>query len=165
MSMSHTMAWKVKRYLADRRRVGFALQVEGEQLERFARFADAAGHRGPMTVKLAIAWASSSRHQKALTAARRIEVLQSFARYCQQFEPTTEIPARLLFGPPHRRLTPHIYTDDEIRELLGATADLYPPGGLRGACCATIFGLLAATGLRISEATGLKRSDVDLTES
>lgn len=46
---------------------------------------------------------------------------------------------------------------------MAAAADhLYPPGGLRGASCATIFGLIASTGLRISEATGLKRSDVDI---
>jgi integrase len=162
MSSSHTMAWKVESYLACRRQAGFALQIEGEQLQRFARFADAAGHRGPMTVRLAVQWASASRRQTPLTAARRIEVLQSFARYCQQFEPTTQIPSRHLFGPAHRRLTPHIYTDGELRALMRATADLCPPGGLRGACCATIFGLMAATGLRISEATGLKRSDVDL---
>lgn len=39
---------------------------------------------------------------------------------------------------------------------------LHPSGGLRGASCATIFGLIASTGLRISEATGLTRSDVAL---
>ncbi len=43
-----------------------------------------------------------------------------------------------------------------------ACDNLHPPGGLRGASCATIFGLIASTGLRISEATGLTRSDVDL---
>ena len=56
----------------------------------------------------------------------------------------------------------HIFTDAEISALLTACADLHPPGGLRGASCATIFGLIAATGLRISEATALTRSDVDL---
>jgi integrase len=37
-------------------------------------------------------------------------------------------------------------------------------GGLRGATCATIFGLIAACGLRISEATRLERDDVDLSQ-
>jgi integrase len=61
-------------------------------------------------------------------------------------------------------LIPHIFTEEEIGDLLSACDRLYPPGGLRGASCATIFGLMAATGLRISEATGLARPDVDLEQ-
>lgn len=160
--MQKTMVSKVAAYLNQRRRAGFALEIEGAQLERFARFADQAGHVGPLTLELAAQWATASRRPSALTAARRIEVLRPFARYCQQFDPTTEIPPRDLFGRAHRRLTPHIFTEDEIRALLAACAHLHPPGGLRGLTCATVFGLIAATGLRISEATGLQREDVDL---
>jgi integrase len=72
------------------------------------------------------------------------------------------IPPRRLFGAPHRRLPPHLYTEHEIERLIAAAGDLHPLGGLRGASCATIIGLMAATGLRISEATNLQRSDVDL---
>jgi integrase len=39
---------------------------------------------------------------------------------------------------------------------------LPPTGGLRPVTCETVFGLLAATGLRISEALALRRLDVDL---
>ncbi len=162
MNMPETMASRVEAYLSQRRQAGFALQIEGAQLARFARFADNAGHQGPLTVQLAAQWATASPTQKPLTAARRIELLRPFARYCQQFDPGTEIPPRWLFGRAHRRLTPHIFSDGEIRALLAACAHLYPPGGLRGSTCATIFGLIASTGLRISEAAGLKRSDVDL---
>jgi integrase len=162
MNASGTMLSMVEAYLTDRRRAGFALRIEGLQLERFARFAAQGGHRGPLTVKLAVQWAIATRRSKPLTAARRLEVLRPFFRYCQQFDPATEIPPPRLFGPGHRRLTPHIYTDDDICSLLAETAHLHPAGGLRGASCATIFGLIAATGLRISEATGLKREDVDL---
>jgi integrase len=162
MNSPEAMNSKVEAYLDYRRRMGFELKIEGQQLVRFALFADKVGHQGPLTIKLAMEWACTSRQQKPLTAARRIEVLRPFARYCQQVDPETEIPPRGLFGPAHRRLTPHVFTEDEIRSLLTACVDLHPQGGLRGACCATIFGLIAATGLRISEATALIRSDVDL---
>lgn len=162
MSTLETMASRVESYLIQRRRAGFALEIEGAQLGRFAHFADHAGHQGPLTIKLQVQWATASRRPRPLTAARRIEVLRPFARYCQQFDPATEIPPRDLFGRAHRRLTPHVFTDDELRSLLAACVHLYPPDGLRGATCATIFGLIAATGLRISEATGLQRADVDL---
>lgn len=98
-------------------------------------------------MKLPVQWATSSRLQKRLTAARRIVVLRTFARYCQQFETATEIPHGKIFGPSHRRLQPHIFTSAEIQSLLAACADLHPLGGLRGTTCATIFGLIASGGV------------------
>ena len=162
MNAPLNMRTQVESYLAYRRQAGYALKIEGEQLLRFARFAEQAGYQGPPTLELAVRWATASRGRRTLTAARRIEVLRGFCRYCQQFDPAIEIPPLGLFGRAHRRLTPHIYTDMEICALLAATVHLHPPSGLRGACCEAIFGLIASTGLRVSEATGLTRTDVDL---
>jgi integrase len=162
MSGSSTLSARVDAYLADRHQAGFQLRAEGQQLKGFARFARRAGHRGPLTVKLAMRWANDSRGHRLLTAARRIETLRPFAAYCQQFDLATEVPPRGLFGRAHRRLTPHIFTAQEIASLLAACRKLHPAGGLRGASCAAIFGLIASSGLRISEATHLKRADVDL---
>jgi integrase len=162
MKGSDTLGTRIDIYLEGRRQAGFALQIDGQELKRFAAFADKLGHRGPFTVTLAMRWATDARGRRPLTAARRIEVLRPFYRYSQQFDPATEIPPRWLCGRAHRRLTPHVFAGHEIRSLLRACRRLYPAGGLRGASCAAIFGLIAATGLRISEATGLTRSDVDL---
>jgi integrase len=68
----------------------------------------------------------------------------------------------LLGGFPRRRKPPHIYSDGEIADLLRAAAALRPPGGLRPQTYVTLFALLAATGLRISEARRLTTHDVDL---
>jgi integrase len=46
--------------------------------------------------------------------------------------------------------------------LLSAATRWPPAGGLRARSYATLFGLLAATGLRLSEALRLERRDVDL---
>lgn len=162
MSTPLTMLAKVERYLAYRRRCGFLLRIEGAQLLRFARFAEQADHHGPLTLDLAIRWATASHQSNPMTAARRIEVLRGFAHHCQQFESDVEVPPLRLFGPTRRRLTPHIYTDAEVRALLAATALLHSLDGMRGPCLRALFGLIAATGLRLSEATGLARADVDL---
>jgi integrase len=53
-------------------------------------------------------------------------------------------------------------TEQEIVALLKATDNLLPVGGLRPLTYRTLFGLLAAAGLRISEALHLKPQDVDL---
>ena len=89
-------------------------------------------------------------------------MLRGFAAFCLRTDPDTVVPPPKLFGPAHRRLVPHIYTAEELQSLLDATDRLGPPGRLRPATCRTLFGLLAATGLRISEALKLTRTEVDL---
>lgn len=156
--MSH-----VEAYLAHRRGLGFKLTNDETQLRSFARFANKISTVDHLTVALAVAWARSSRRPNPLTWARRIEVLRGFARFCLRLNPATEIPPCGLFGSAHRRLTPHIYTAAELVALLKATDDLIPINGLRAVTCRTVFGLLAASGLRIAEALALTRTDVDLT--
>lgn len=164
MSRWADMSERVEAYLRTRRQLGYELYIEGAQLQRFARFAEARGHRGALTVELALAWACDSADRGAIARARRLEVVRPLAKYCAAIEPETEIPPPRLLGPAHRRVTPHIYTDEAIRQMLAAAADLPPRHGLRGVTMRCLLGLLAATGLRISEALRLRRCDVDLEQ-
>ena len=158
------MASLVEGYLAARRQMGFALEIAGKQLLAFGRFADEGGHRGSLTAELMVRWARDAGQEKPLASARRLEVLRPFAKYRSQFDSATEMVPRNFFGPAHRRLVPHIYTGHEIRELLKATDNLLPADGLRPLTYHTLLGLIAATGLRISEALHLKPQDVDLDQ-
>jgi integrase len=162
MKRAPTLVALANDYLRARRQMGFALRIEGRQLLNFARFADRTGHRGPITIDLVVRWARSSACDRQITCARRIEVLRPFAKYRQQFDAATEIPPPRLLGPGHRRLVPHIYSETEIVSLLDAALNLKPVNGLRPLTYRTLFGLVAATGLRISEARELARSEVDL---
>ena len=164
MSSAPTMQAQVETYLAVRRSMGFDLRIEGRQLLAFARYVDETGHRGPLTVAMAVQWAQQSQRATRLTWARRIQRLRPFMQYCAQFDPETEIVPSGLFGRVYRRLVPHIYTEAEISELLAAAALLPTRTGLRlrPSTYVTLFGLLACTGLRISEALALTPTDVDL---
>lgn len=163
MSTSNAMQSAVRLYLEERRQLGFAMKFSGGELMRFARFADARGHHGPLTLELQTDWAREHvRRTGPVTAARRIEVIRPFATYYRQFEPATEVPELAILGRGHRRLAPHIYTEQEICDLLYYAGRLSPQGGLRPATYRTLFGLLAAVGLRISEALNLLVGDVDL---
>ena len=164
MSPATTMDALVDDDLVARRSVGFDLRVDERQLRAFARFADHVGHHGPITVALAVRWAQSARLGRRLTWARRLQTLRPFTKYHAQFDPNTEIIPANLFGPVHRRLVPHIYTEAEIAALLEAAAQLRRVTGLRlrPRTYVTLFGLLASTGLRISEALALSPPDVDL---
>ena len=158
-----TMTMAVQRYLAERRQLGFELVAAGTELMRFACYADARAHRGPLTQDLIVSWAREHvRHTSTVTAARRLEVVRPFAAYYRQFEPASEIPPLGVLGRGHRRLVPHIYTDHEVEQLLQATARLKPHNGLRPLTYRTLFGLISAAGLRLSEALNLAIGDVDL---
>ena len=163
MSGGDSMMAVVRRYLAERRALGYELAAPGTELMRFARYADARNHRGPLTDELIVGWAREHvKRTSDVTAARRLEIVRPFAAYDRQFEPTTEIPPVGILGRGHRRLVPHSYTDEEVAQLLQATSRLTPRDGLRPLTYRTLFGLIAAAGLRLSEALNLTNGDVDL---
>jgi integrase len=163
MTETPTMLSLAKDYLSERRALGFDLGISGDQIIAFARFVDESGHRGPLTNQIILNWAQGrAKHAKPLSWARRLDVLRPFARYLARHDPATEFPQTAIFGRSHRRLAPHIYSGQEIRDLLAAARHLAPEGGLRPATYETIFGLIAATGLRLSEALHLHCGDVDL---
>jgi integrase len=161
--MNREPSWitRVDAYLSYRRSLGFSLDVEARVLPQFARFAEKRRAKH-LTVRLAMDWAWTSKQKTRITRAGRIIRLRSFAKYCQKFDPDGEVPPAGLFGTTHRRRVPHIYTRQEIVELLDATAILYPRKGLRPLTYRALFGLLASSGLRIGEAARLTRTDVDL---
>ena len=159
------MSEQVEQYLAFRRAMGFDLRGEGYQLHAFARFADETGrHTGPLTTDLLLRWVQTAKKPGPVTAARRVEVLRPFLKYYRQFDPACPVLPLGLCGPAHRRISPHIYTEAEISELLAAAHELKPDGP-RPLTYVTLFGILAATGMRLSEALHLEQADVNLKQS
>ena len=59
-------------------------------------------------------------------------------------------------------MAPYIYAPAEIGALISAAGQLTPP--LRAASYRTVIGLMASTGVRLGEALGLDRHDVDLAD-
>lgn len=157
---------KVDDYLAERRRLGFELRNMALALVSFASYVDYVGHQGPLTTGVMADWAQQDKAQSQSlgTWARRLKVLRPFTRWLRQFEPRTEVPDASIFGPVPGRVAPHIYRETEIVELLAAARGLNPQGGLRPATYETLFGLIASTGLRVSEALSLLNTDVDLSD-
>jgi integrase len=164
MSAPTSLQARVERYLVERRRLGFSGRSDACTLRSFARHVQTAGHRGPLTVEVMADWARRNSHGSSdpHTWARRLKKLRTFMRWLQQLEPRTEVPDDAIFGRLPERQAPHIYTEQEIVDLLAAARRLGPAPGLRGVIFETLFGLLASTGLRIGEALSLRNLDVDL---
>jgi integrase len=127
-------------------------------LTTFARFAEAEGQQ-KLTLSLCMSWSSLAKSQHA--RMRRMIYLRGFAKYLQLFEKGTEVPPLGLFEGRLRRSIPHIYSEQELATLLEESRNLFPKNRLRSATCKTALGLLAATGLRPSEAINLSDTDFD----
>ena len=153
-------------YLALRRRLGFKLHDAGLQLPRFVDFLEQRGS-STITSRLALEWAQQPTSVQPAEWARRLGYVRAFARHCSATDPHTEVPSRGLL--PHRstRAKPYLYSDAELHALLEA-ALAWPTRRssdfLRPRLLHTFIGLLAATGLRTSEALGLHLEDVDLND-
>ena len=161
MSDPPSMRSLVEDYLAYRRGLGFQLRNTGPLLLRFAEYADRTGHHGPLTTELALGWARLPAQASPTYVSNRLDAVRCFARYRAIFDPGTEVPPRGLIGSVQRRPAPYIYTEAELAALLAAAGRLSQGVGLRPHTYVALFGLLACTGLRISEALGLARQDVD----
>ena len=159
--LRHSVATRLLDGGATLKEIADVLRRERYQRRAFARFVNEQRETGVLTMELLLRWVQSASTPGPVTAARRVEVLRPFLKYCRQFDPTCPVIPLEHCGRGHRRLAPHIYMEAEVEDLLAAACELKPEG-LRPLTYATLFGLLAATGLRLSEALGLERRDLNL---
>jgi site-specific recombinase XerD len=158
--MTRSIAELVDDYLALRRGLGYRSATRERALRAFARYLN--GREGPIPLESTLSWATRTSSTDPRNPSRRLATVRSFLRYLHAQDGTTDVPAPGLLGPTGQRKPPHVYSDAEIADLLTAAGRLAPAGGLRPRCYVTLFGLLACTGLRISEALALSCADVDL---
>jgi integrase/recombinase XerD len=151
------MMASVEIYLAVRRAVGFTLSNTEYLLRSFADFATDRKETHIRTAT-AIDWASQAksvaqRHTRHQTICR-------FAQYLRVEDLRHELPPANHFGYRKTRRVPHIYSSDEINGLVLAATRLCSPDSLLPRTYAALISLLAATGLRISEALHLLVTDI-----
>lgn len=149
-------------YLCLRRSLGFQLHQPEATLRNFVAFAESEGS-SYINLALALRWSEQSKAQPA-TKAERFAMVRRFALWRSASDPRTEVPPDGLLPQRYRRKPPYIYSDDEVEQLVREAAQLPSPKGVRGLTYSTFFGLVAATGIRMSEGVALDREDVDLDE-
>jgi integrase len=153
----------LEEYLELRHRLGFKLHAAGCELRKFVRFAQAA-KASRVTTKLALAWATQPTGCQPAHRTTRLGRVRHFAEYLSAVDPRTEIPPQGLLPHRYHRKSPYFYSDREVAQLIQAAQKIPSPKGLRAATYSTLFGLLAVTGMRLGEATGLDRQEVDLDQ-
>jgi integrase len=149
----------VDTYLAARRAIGFKLRDHDGILHDFAAFASAKGDthvRGGTVLE----WVGQGT-RSPLRSCVRLRTVVRFARYLHAEDERHEVPPEDACGHhrPQRR-PPFLFSAAQVETLVRAALALGPPRSLQLHVYSTLFGLLAATGLRISEALNLRVEDV-----
>ncbi len=146
------------RHISLHHALGFKFRGQSLLLRNFVAFAEAHGDQ-VISADRILSWAveapSPEQRRNRLLEARRFAIAMH-AEDSQHEVPSAEALGRGLFT----RRIPYIYSHEDIRRLMTAAASLAPAGTIRPVTFATLFGLLAATGMRISEALALGLSDI-----
>jgi integrase/recombinase XerD len=153
----------LEEYLAVRRALGYKLRLAGRLLQGFVEFAKRE-RANYITTELALTWATQPTHVTRAQWANRLGMVRRFARYCHANDARNVVPPQDLLPYQYRRVSPYLYTDEQIRKLIKEARQLPSAIGLRPHTYATLFGLYVATGLRANEALQLHRDDVDLND-
>lgn len=95
---------------------------------------------------------------KKTTIARKIASLRTFYKYLYREQKIDSNPAMSLNTPKRPKSLPKFLTPDEVEQILNNTK-IETPAGYRNR---TILELLWATGMRISELSGLNFGDLNL---
>lgn len=149
------------RYLKLRRQLGFKLVGVERLLRQFIRFVEQ--QRATfLTIRLALQWATQPQGNSVARGAYRLGLVRQFAAYLSAWDSRTEVPPPGLLPFKSRRRPPYLYREKEVLRLIDATRQIQPSCEIKGATYATLFGLLAVTGMRIGEALALDREDADL---
>ncbi len=146
-------------YLKLRRGLGYKLEQEQKLLPDFVAYLE--GHSSSfVTTKLSLEWATltptvASPDRKS----KRLCMVRGFAKYLRAFDSRTEVASQELLPRCRKRVTPNLYSDNDIVELLKAAQEICTP--VQAGTYSTLIGLLAVTGMRIGEAMALDRTDID----
>ena len=147
----------VERYVALNRKLGRKYHREERLLLDFANFAETKGDRfvHPAT---AVAWAErpSAHHSKI-----RLRIVHNFAVAMKAEDPRHEIPPKGLFGDVrYRRPSPFPLTREQVALLMSAALLLPNTKPFTRRTWHCLIGLMAVTGMRVSEAVGLRLGDL-----
>lgn len=147
----------VERYVRLRQTLGFKLRDASRGLRAFAGFAAARGDTH-LRDSTALAWAAEAPSPNARHI--RLRIVRHLARFLHAEDQVHEVPSSNLFHCPKVRPLPYIYTPEEVARIVEAASHLRNAYPLRRQVYAMLLGLIAATGLRVTEALDLRLSDV-----
>lgn len=146
-------------YLALRRATGYKYYREGLLIGQFVDFLEEAGAEH-VTVEAALEWAARPAGADPSWHAARLTAVRGLASYLAASDGRHQVPPARLLPRRVNRVTPYLYSPEEIAAVVRAARELAHP--LRAVVFEHFVALMAVTGMRTGEAMGLDRDDADL---
>jgi integrase/recombinase XerD len=158
MASMTSIARQIDEYLAFRLGAGYALESQTRTLRAFARYC-ARTRRAVITARVAIRWAGLA--AAPISRIRRLRAIRDFVLHARAADDCRhEVPPDHFGHERSRRPTPYILSSEEIRRLLRGARGIRSSFGVQSRVIEVLFGLLAATGIRIGEALSLRCDDI-----
>lgn len=155
-----TLREHLDQYLTLRRALGFQLNDIERQVGLFCTWLEDRGQTATFTVDDAVTWARLNPAVHPSWWATRLSLVRRFAAHLNANGVDVPVIPSGLLPAKKPRAVPYIYSQDDIDALLAACAEAFADERI-AATVHTVIGLLAATGLRISEALDLRVDDID----
>ncbi len=158
--MTMTISEHVSRFVMMKQKLGYRFVRSGRVLHSFASFAEACNETF-IRSETAIEWASASAAASRSERVRKLRAVHDLGSWLHAEDERHEVPPRDALGRLNkRRPRPCLMSFPEIRKLLTAALSMGPAGTIAPLTWHYLFGLIAATGLRIGEALALTMDDI-----
>lgn len=156
---------QVEAFIAFKQGLGVSMISEASAMRQLVRYAKEVGRTESITLELAVSWAQHGGNAKGY-AIKKYEMARRIVEYASVFdESIARLPAGIL-GKTNDRITPYIYTDEEVSLLMKASSRFYSQQDpLRPIAYEVLIGLLRSTGMRPFEALSLRDQDFDQENS
>lgn len=165
--LSSAIGPAIASFLALKKALGRRFVVETDVLAHLDRFLVArAADSAVLSSDSFVAWSLTLEHLSPTVRRNRMRIVRNLCLYLRRTHPTCFVPDPGTFPPPHKPRRPHIFTEEEVIQLVQMAADLAPrtTSPLRAEVYRLAIVLLYTAGLRLGEVVRLVLSDYDTAE-
>ena len=158
--MTESLSELYTRYVSMKQALGYRFTGVAPRLRSFVRFAEQRNEQ-VIRCETVAAWLGDPARTTPFTRANNLRAVRHFAIWLQIRDPRHEVPPDMPGSFRHRRPAPYLMSVEDIAKVLALALELPPADTITPLTWHYLFGLLAATGMRISEALALTFDDID----
>jgi integrase len=152
---------QVEAYISYKQALGVKMISAASALRHFAKYANSIGHVDPIDVDTAISWATSGTSHSHGYEIVRYGYARRVAAFSNVFDPDLPLLPEGLLGKGYLRVTPYIFSDEDMSLLIHAANHMEANDPLAPITHSAYISLLRATGMRPGEALALRDGSID----
>ena len=164
---SSSLSHMITGFIEEKRAVGYKYDMEASNLKRFDNFLIQKGFAEEiLTKEMVLLWTEKRKTEADNTRNGRISLIKGLAQYMTRLGNISYIYPEKATPVVRYRYAAHIFSESELARLFDAVDKLpsSPVSSYRQYIFSLLFRMLYGCGLRVSEASNLKKIDVNLKD-